>query len=132
MAYQVILEPGISQFREVESPRVRTRIIFRGTFSCALVDLRKARERGCATLDEKWVLTPLRAKQIEGNNRGGGRDDTCDHGLYVQKLESRSVPKRKEKNTRRDDQSAISRTEHVKYEATKRICQLRTNTTACT
>ena len=22
----------------------------------------------------------------------GGKDDTCDHGLYVQKLESRSVP----------------------------------------
>ena len=31
----------------------------------------------------------------EGNNRGGeGKDDTCDHGLHVQKLESRSVPKK--------------------------------------
>ena len=49
---------------------------------------------------------------------GGGKDDTCDHGLYVQKLESRSVPK-KENFTRRDDQSAISSKEQVKYEATQ-------------
>ena len=28
---------------------------------------------------------------------GGGKDDTCDHGLYVQKLESRSVPKKKKR-----------------------------------
>ena len=33
-------------------------------------------------------------KKKEGNNRGGkGKDDTCDHGLYFQNLESRSVPK---------------------------------------
>ena len=43
---------------------------------------------------------------------GEERDDTCDHGLYVQKLESKSV--RKKKITRRDDQSAISSKEHVK------------------
>ena len=54
MAYQVILEPGIGPFREFESPRVRTRsIIFRGTFACALIDLRKAQEHELATLDEK-------------------------------------------------------------------------------
>ena len=34
VAYQVILEPGIGQLREFESPRVRARIYFRGTFSC--------------------------------------------------------------------------------------------------
>ena len=38
MAYQVILEPGI---------------VFVGTFSCGQIDLRKARERELATLDEK-------------------------------------------------------------------------------
>ena len=54
VAYQVILEPGIGQFREFESPRVHTRTYkFVGTFSCAQFDLRKARERELATLDEK-------------------------------------------------------------------------------
>ena len=43
--------------REFESPRVRTRTIFRGTFSCALFDLRKARERGLATLHEKSTIS---------------------------------------------------------------------------
>ena len=52
MAYQVILEPGIGQFREFESPRVHTHK-FVGTFSCAQNDLRKARERELATLNEK-------------------------------------------------------------------------------
>ena len=32
VVYQVILEPGIGQFREFESPRVRTRIYLLGTF----------------------------------------------------------------------------------------------------
>ena len=36
VAYQVILEPGIGQLREFEPPRVRTRMNFRGNFSCAL------------------------------------------------------------------------------------------------
>ena len=55
MAYQVILEPGtcIGQFREFEPRRVHTRINSFGTFSCAQIDLRKARERELATLDEK-------------------------------------------------------------------------------
>ena len=49
VAYQVILEPDIGQFHEFESPRVK----FVETFSCAQIDLRKARERELATLDEK-------------------------------------------------------------------------------
>ena len=54
MVYQVILEPGISRFREFESPRLHTYSYkFVGTFSCAQIDLRKARERELATLDEK-------------------------------------------------------------------------------
>ena len=32
VAYQVILEPGIGQFREFESPRVHTRINWWGLF----------------------------------------------------------------------------------------------------
>ena len=51
MAYQIVLEPGIGQFREFDSPRVHTRII-RRDFSCAQIDWRKARERELATLDE--------------------------------------------------------------------------------
>ena len=51
VAYQVILEPSIGQFREFESRRVHTGI--HSYFSCAQVDLRKARERELATLDEK-------------------------------------------------------------------------------
>ena len=57
VAYQVILEPGIDQFREFESPRIRTRINFRGAFSCSLIDLGKARERALATLDETSTIS---------------------------------------------------------------------------
>ena len=47
-------------------------------------------------------------------------DDTCDHGFYVQKLKSRVCKKENKIATgRRDDQSAISSKEHVKYEATQ-------------
>ena len=53
MAYQVILEPGIGQFREFEPRRVHTRINSLGTFSCGQIDLQKARERELATLDEQ-------------------------------------------------------------------------------
>ena len=52
VAYQAILEPGIGQFREFESLRVHTLKILRD-FSCAQIDLRKARERKLATLDGK-------------------------------------------------------------------------------
>ena len=53
VAYQVILEPGIGPFREFKPPRVHTTCKFVGTFCCAQTDLRKARERELATLDEK-------------------------------------------------------------------------------
>ena len=52
MACQVILEPGVGQFREFELRRVHTRINSLGLFSCAQIGLRKARERELATLDE--------------------------------------------------------------------------------
>ena len=61
-----ILQPGIGQFREFEPPRVHTRINSWGLFSCAQIDLRKARERELATLGEKstavGLLNPMRDK----------------------------------------------------------------------
>ena len=66
MTYEVILEPDIGQFHDFKSPRVHTRINFVGTFSCAQIDLRKARERELATLDENrravGLLTSMRDK----------------------------------------------------------------------
>ena len=53
VACQVIVEPGIGQFREFESLRVHTRIKISGEFSCAQIDLRKTQERELATFDEK-------------------------------------------------------------------------------
>ena len=75
MAYQVILEPGPGQFRELESPRVRTRINFREIFSRAPIDMRKARERDLATLHENRpsVGAASYALKIEGNNWVGGK-----------------------------------------------------------
>ena len=49
VACQIILKPGIGQFREFESPRVHTHSSkFVGTFACAQIDLRGARERKLA------------------------------------------------------------------------------------
>ena len=59
---------------------------------------------------------PKQLKAITGGREG--KDDTCDHGLYAQKLWKLKVCQKK-KLTRRDDQSAISSKEHVKYEATQ-------------
>ena len=69
----------------------------------------------------------------EGNNRGGAkRDDTCDHGLYVQKLESRSAPEKKKNSLDEmvNQQSAARSTSSTKQH--KLIGQLRTNTTTRT
>ena len=74
VAYQGILEPGIGQFREFEPHRVHTRVNSWGLFSCAQVDLREARERELAKLDENrravGLLNRMRAIKIEGKNRG--------------------------------------------------------------
>ena len=75
MAYQVILKPGIDQFREFESPRVLTRINSCGTSSCAQTDSQKARERESATLDEKstsgGIAEPLCAITKSRTRTGG-------------------------------------------------------------
>ena len=68
VAYQVILEPGIGQFREFEPPRVHSRIYSWGDFFlCTQIDLRKSRERELeTTLDENrravGLLNPMRDK----------------------------------------------------------------------
>ena len=60
VAYQVILEPGIGQFREFESPRMHTHRIYSwGLFLVHKFDLRKARERELATLDEKSMSSGI-------------------------------------------------------------------------
>ena len=53
VAYQVILAPGIDQFREFKPSPSAYSYKFVGTISCAQVDLRKLRERELATLEEK-------------------------------------------------------------------------------
>ena len=74
------------------------------------------------------MLNPMRKKN-EVNNRRGGKDDTCGHGLYVQKLESRSAPKKKKSLLLEEminQQSAARSTSSTKQY--KHIRQLRTNT----
>ena len=74
VAHQVILETGIGQFRKFEPRRVHTRIKFNGTFSCAQIDERKARERELATLDDKSTssgIAELYARK-KMNTRTGG------------------------------------------------------------
>ena len=59
---------------------------------------------------EPYGKNEMKAKPGAGERR----HMSCDHGLYVQKLESRSVQKQMI-----NQQSAISSMEHVKYEATQ-------------
>ena len=53
MAYQVVLEPGIDQFREFEPRRVHTRINSLGLFIVHKLICEKRGMRELATLDEK-------------------------------------------------------------------------------
>ena len=76
LAYQVIFEPGTGQFREFESPQVHTRINSWGRFfSCAQIDLQKARECELATLDEKstssGIAEPDARKKMKARTGGG-------------------------------------------------------------
>ena len=69
-----------------------------GTFSRAQTDLRKARERELATLDEKLtssgIAENLCAIKIEGKSRGG---EGTTPVTTAQKLGSRYVQKKKKK-----------------------------------
>ena len=76
VAYQVILEPGIGQFREFEPRRVHTGINSLGLFLVYKLTCGKRESvRYVATLDEKideeWDYRTLCAMKIEGKNRGG-------------------------------------------------------------
>ena len=86
MAYQVVLEPGIGQFRGFEPPPECILVyISWGLFSCAQVGFRKARERELTTLDEKideqWDCLESAIK-VEGKKPGSRRDHSCDHGFF--------------------------------------------------
>ena len=76
MAYQVILAPGVGQFREFEAPSAYS-CKFVGTFSCAQIDLREARERELAILDEKstssGIAEPYARKKLKARIGGKGR-----------------------------------------------------------
>ena len=75
VAYQVILESGIGQFREFESPRVHTSYKFVGIFSCAQIDLQKARERELAKLDQistsSGIAEPYARSKLKARTGGG-------------------------------------------------------------
>ena len=73
MAYQVILEPDIGQFRWFEPRRVHTRMNW-----CAQIDLREARERELPTLDKKLTSSGI-AKlyaRLKSKARTGGEEGT--------------------------------------------------------
>ena len=82
MAYQVILEPGVGQFRALESPRVHTRTNSWGLF---LVHKLTCEKRELATLDKKatssGIAEPYCAIKTEGKNRGEEGTTPCDHDL---------------------------------------------------
>ena len=106
-----LLKPNIGQFREFDSSRVRTRIVFRGTFSCALIDLRKARER--ALPGGRLGTTPVTTACMP-------------RSWKVEEWQKKKISLEKMIN----QQSAARSTSNTKHH--KLICQLRTNTIACT
>ena len=75
VAYQVILGPGTGQFLELDPRRLHARANSLGLCFCAHVDLRKARERELAALDEKWtsngIAEPYARSETVSKNRGG-------------------------------------------------------------
>ena len=77
----------------------------------------------------------MRKKKMKAITGAGEKDDTCDHGLYVQKLKSRSVPKKIKKSLPLSVVEEINQQSARSTSSTKQhklICQLRTNTAACT
>ena len=74
VAYKVILEPGIGQFREFEPRRVHTRLNSLGVF--LVLKLTKARERELETFDEKLTSSgsaePSGAMKLKA--RTGGKN----------------------------------------------------------
>ena len=86
MAYQVIVEPGIGQFRKFEFPRVHTHINSLGPFfvhklTCGKRESVSEQQHSMKNRRAMGLLNPMRDEKIEGKNGGGRRDDTCDHGM---------------------------------------------------
>ena len=74
--YEVILEPGIGQFREFEPPRVHTRMNSWGLFLVHNLTCGKSARAWVSNntrwkIDEQWDCWTLCAIKIEGNKRGG-------------------------------------------------------------
>ena len=81
MAYQVILKPGMGQFREFEPPRVRTRINSWGLFLVHKLTCKKRESVSwLATLDEKstssGIAEPYAPQKLKGRTGAGGREGT--------------------------------------------------------
>ena len=77
MAYQVILEPGIGQFHEFESPRLHTRINLWGLLLGHKLACGKRESvseiinsQHSMNIDVPWDCRTLRAVKNEGNKRG--------------------------------------------------------------
>ena len=68
VAYQVILEPGIGQCCEFESPRVHTRINSWGLFLVHKLTCGKRGERELATLDEKSTSSGIAESYMRDKN----------------------------------------------------------------
>ena len=84
MAYQVLLEPGIGQFRAFGSPRVRTCIISSGLFLVQKLTCGKREsvswQHSVKNRRAVGLLNPMRDTTWR-QETGGRRDDACDHGL---------------------------------------------------
>ena len=84
VAYQDILEPGIGQFREFESPRVHSRINSWGLFLSHKLTCGKResvrQQHSRKNRRAVRLLNPMR-DITQRQEPGGRRDDTCDRGL---------------------------------------------------
>ena len=85
VACQVILEPGIGQFREFECPRVHTRTNSWVLFRVHKFARGKRESVKFATLNEKstsgGIPEPYARQKSKAQELGGSSDDTCDNGL---------------------------------------------------
>ena len=77
VAYQVIFEPGIGQFREFESPRVHTRINSWGLFLVHKLTCGKrdsvSQQHSMKNRREVGLLNPMRDKKLKARTGGEKR-----------------------------------------------------------
>ena len=100
---------------------------FVGTFSCAQIELRKARERELATLDEistsSGIAEPYARYKIEGKNRGEKRT-TPMTTAFVQKVESGCVWRKKHTHTLPACWGHAPIPRHARYRSITHILQI--------